>query len=287
MRPNPRRLILDLLSTLPRGSMPVRALVEAGELFGLSANGVRVALARLLAAGLVERDERGQYRLGSAAGPVNAIVASWRGLSRRLRAWNGGWIGAHTAALPRGARGQAERNARSLRLLGFAALRPGLEIRPDNLTEGVAGVRERLRALGLPEVATVFALCELDPATDARARGLWDARRLIADYRAARAALAKSLAALQALAPERAMTESFLLGGRVIRQLATDPLLPEPIVPARERERLIEAMRRYDDAGRACWRDFLRRSGVGRAPAPAHRASESAAWLAPAAGGVA
>jgi hypothetical protein len=58
-------------------------------------------------------------------------------------------------------------------------------------------------------------------------------------------------------------------------------------VPARERERLVEAMRRYDDAGRGCWRDFMRRSGAGRAPAPAHRSSETAAWLAPAAGGIA
>jgi phenylacetic acid degradation operon negative regulatory protein len=287
VKPNPRRLILDLLSTLPRASMPVRSLVEAGELFGLSGNGVRVALARLLAAGMVERDERGQYRLGAAAGAVNALVTSWRSLERRVRAWDGGWIGAHTAGPPRAPRRGGDRTGRALRLLGFATLRPGLEVRPDNLAEGVAGVRERLHAIGLALDAPVFALGELDSRLEQRARGLWDARRLVADYRASRAALEKSLAALPGLAPERAMTESFLLGGRVIRQLVTDPLLPEPIVPARERERLLEAMRRYDEAGRACWRDFMKRSGAGRAPAPAHRTSETAAWLAPAAGGIA
>ena len=56
--------MLDLLSTLPRGAMPVRALVAAGDLFGISENSVRVTLARLLADRLVARDDRGAYRLG-------------------------------------------------------------------------------------------------------------------------------------------------------------------------------------------------------------------------------
>ena len=38
---SPRSLILDLLSTLSRGSMPVRALVRAGDLFGISENNLR------------------------------------------------------------------------------------------------------------------------------------------------------------------------------------------------------------------------------------------------------
>ena len=58
-------MILDLLATLKQGSMPVGALVEAGELFGLAANAIRVAVARLLASGEIARDERGRYRLGT------------------------------------------------------------------------------------------------------------------------------------------------------------------------------------------------------------------------------
>jgi phenylacetic acid degradation operon negative regulatory protein len=54
-----------------------------------------------------------------------------------------------------------------------------------------------------------------------------------------------------------AMVESFLLGGRVIRQLVLDPLLPEPIVEAAERRALVGAMRRYDKVGHACWRSFF------------------------------
>ena len=53
--PNGKSLILDLLATLREGSMPVRALVSAGALFGVGENNVRVSLARLYASGRVER----------------------------------------------------------------------------------------------------------------------------------------------------------------------------------------------------------------------------------------
>ena len=83
------------------------------------------------------------------------------------------------------------------------------------------------------------------------------------------------------------MGESFSLGGDVLRQIVLDPLLPEPIVPALERRRLGEAMRRYDRLGRACWAGRL---GSGnRAPerTPADlRGFETARGLAPEATGV-
>jgi phenylacetic acid degradation operon negative regulatory protein len=53
------------------------------------------------------------------------------------------------------------------------------------------------------------------------------------------------------------MVESFLLGGRVLRQLVLDPLLPEAILPVAERQHLVEAMRRYDRFGRGAWAGFL------------------------------
>src|SRR2546427_11593325 len=78
VRPTAKTVILDLLATLREGSMPVRALVAAGALFDLDENNVRVALTRLLAAGLVERDERGRYRAGERAGAVGRRIARWR-----------------------------------------------------------------------------------------------------------------------------------------------------------------------------------------------------------------
>src|SRR5262245_62988491 len=128
--------------------MPVRTLVEAGRLFGLAGNNVRVAIARLLAAGLIERDDRGLYRLGEQAKGVSKQVASWRTVDERVKSWGGGWVGVHTAALPRGDRRAARLRARAFRLLGFRTLVCGLEIRPENLVGGVGAVREQLVRLG-------------------------------------------------------------------------------------------------------------------------------------------
>ena len=243
--------------------MPVRALVAAGALFDLDENNVRVALTRLLAVGLVERDERGRYRAGERAGAVGRRIARWRRIEEGLRPWDGGWV----AVL--GAKGPTA--GRALHFLGFRALAPGVHVRPDNLVGGVAGVREQLRALGLPADAIVTGLHELDEATAARARGLWDVRGLRASYRKARTALARSQRRLPRLGSEAAMVESFLLGGGVIRELVLDPLLPEPLLPAAERTAVVAAMRAYDRLGRTCWAAFMRGFDVLPEPhAPMH-----------------
>lgn len=264
--PRARSLILDLLSTLGRGTMPVSALVAAGGLFGLAEGGVRVALARLLAAGRVERDERGRYRLGEAARPIQRQLRGWRELDREAPPWDGRWIGVHRGAASRPARRRADR---ALRFLGFEALAPGLHLRPANLAGGPAAARSELRALGLEEGAQVFALDDLDAASDARARHLWDVDALRAGYRASLATLAASGGRLPGLPAEQRMVESFRVGGRAIQQLALDPRLPRPILDPRERDALVAALRDYDRLGRECWAEFLARYGVPHRQAPA------------------
>ena len=266
--PTARSLIFDLLSTLRRGSMPVAALVQAGALFEIAEGSIRVALHRLLADRRLERDERGHYRLGAAAAPVQSVVARWREIDRRTRPWNGRWIGVQApAAAPR--RRTAQRATQALRLLGFELLAVGLRVRPANLREGVDGVRETLRGLGLPEHALVFELGELDPAVEARARRLWDTDALVRRYRAARREIERSSARLPAVSEAEAMTESFLQGGRVVQQLVLDPLLPAPLIDEDERRALLESMRAYDRLGRQAWAAFLGRFGVPHRTAPA------------------
>ncbi len=261
--PNARSYVLDLLSTLRRGAMPVRALVESAALFGIAEGSVRVALTRLLADGLVERDERGLYRLGRAAAPVQGRVAAWRDLEARLRPWSGGWIGVLDG---RGARAPSRpaqrRGERALALTGFRSFGRGLALRPDNLAGGVARLRAELGELGLAPGAVVCELRELDPVSDARARKLWDADDLIEQYRSHRRRVEASARRLRACAPELAMVESFRVGGAALRLLARDPLLPEPIVPAGERAALVDAMVAYDAMGRASWSEFMARHGV-------------------------
>ena len=273
-----KSLILDLLSTLRRGSMPVRALVAAGALFGFSENNLRVTLARLCSAGSVERDERGRYRLRGRTDAVRHQILSWRRIEERLQPWDGDWVAVHTGAAPalRGAR--RRRHLQALRLLGFAPFGRGLELRPDNLRGGIAGVREQLQALGLDPAAGVFGLCDLDPSDQRQATGLWDVNALLDCYAASRRELGASAARLPGLSHEAAMVESFLVGGRVLRRIVLDPLLPEAIAPASERDAMIDAMRDYDRMGRARWADFLARFDVPhlRAPVELHLATAAA-----------
>ncbi len=267
----PKSLILDLLSTVPKSSMAVGALVAAGELFGVSENNVRVTLARLRAAGMIDQDDRGQYRLAAAAAPVGKQVTSWRDVEQRVRRWSGGWIGVHTVAVRRSERRAHRHGDRALRFLGFERFDTSLHLRPDNLTGGVDSVREQLYGLGLDTKAMVFGIRDLDDAAERRARCLWDAVGLRNGYRASLAALMKSERRLAALPSHEALVESFLLGGRVIRQIVLDPLLPEPIVPTQERTALVEALRRYDRAGRVCWSSFLREAIQGTTSPPGRR----------------
>jgi phenylacetic acid degradation operon negative regulatory protein len=281
--PSPRSLILDLLSTLRRGSFPVGALVAAGGFFGLEEGAVRVALARLLEAGRVERAGRGRYRLGAEAAAVRGRAFAWRRAGERTRPWDGGWVG---VAGPVGDdRSGRERAERALRLVGFRELVRGLRVRPDNLAGGVSAVRDTLQGLGLPSPTPVVRLDDLDAATALRARGLWDAQALRRRWRTLRASLERSERRLPRLAAPAARVESFLVGGRALREVALDPLLPEAIVPAGEREALVSAMRRYDRIGRACWAPFLEEHGVLSPHAPTDtRGAADAATLA--AGGV-
>jgi phenylacetic acid degradation operon negative regulatory protein len=129
-------------------------------------------------------------------------------------------------------------------------------------------VRDELASLGLTPGALVCELRELDPVTEARARTLWDGDRLADRYRRHCRELDASTRRLRARGAERAMVESFRVGGAALRTLATDPLLPEPIVPTGERDALAAAMRDYDALGRASWSAFLARHGVAHRAAP-------------------
>jgi phenylacetic acid degradation operon negative regulatory protein len=93
---------------------------------------------------------------------------------------------------------------------------------------------------------------------------------LRAGYARSLRALAASEAKLERAPEAAAMVESFRLGGRVIRELVHDPLLPEPLAPAAERRALVAAMRRYDRAGRRVWASFMARYGAPHAALPAH-----------------
>jgi phenylacetic acid degradation operon negative regulatory protein len=266
MQPTARSLILDLLSTLRRGSMPVRALVEAGGLLGIEENNIRVSLARLYASKRIERDERGRYRLGPAVAAISQQLRNWRLLDTRVRPWKAEWIAVHHPRLGRGP--ARRRRERALDLLGFREFETGLSLRPDNLRGGLAEVRDQLVALASGTeprdcaLGRVFIVRDLDPSSDLEVRSLWDADAIAEASRRALESLRESESRLADLDNDEAMAETFLVGGRVLRQLLRHPLLPAEILVPEPLADLLAAMKRYDAIGRDSWTRFLARHDV-------------------------
>jgi phenylacetic acid degradation operon negative regulatory protein len=254
VKPAARSLILNtLLATEGRGQT-VRAAIASCALFGIRENSVRVALVRLAAEGLIEPAGRGAYRLGPRAAALAEDVVTWRTAEERVRDWNGAWIAVHVGALGRSDRAALRTRERALNLLGLRELDRGLHVRPDNLADGVAGVRDRLAKLGLDDDAAVFVASDFDADREARARRLWDGRALTRAYRSTRLELERWLDRRDVVDPRLAARDAYLLGNDAIRLLVFDPLLPAPLVDVDERRALAATVRRVDEAGRAVWR---------------------------------
>lgn len=262
-RITPKSLVLDLLSAARPGAVPVSGLLGVAELFALSGNALRVALTRLVARGLVENDERGSYRLGPASDPLSEHVDEWRRGERRLRSWDNAWLG---VALERGAERTARaRSARALELLGFRDGLGALWVRPDNLAGGIEGARGKLARLGLEPEAEAFVLSHASAELIERwTKHLWSLRRLESAYAAALGEIERSERRLPSLDTPQAVVETFRVGGNAIRVLATDPLLPEQVLPGATRRALTEAMLRYDQTGRRVWAKLARRAASPR-----------------------
>ncbi len=247
-----KSLAIDLLSTMPaRYPVPVGSLIHAAGILGIAENSMRVALVRLRERGLVESDERGLYRLGASAGPVNRHVLSWRSIEEQIGPWDGSWV-ALEAASSSADRGATRRRQRALHLIGFRPLTRTLHVRPNNLNGGVDAMRQRLDTLGAGH-GPVFQLSEFDAETETLARELWNARALEVGYRKTCASLEASAKRMLGLSNEEAMSESFRLGGEAVRQIVLDPLLPTPIIDTKARRALVKAMQRYDRLGRRYW----------------------------------
>ncbi|OMZ25581.1 PaaX family transcriptional regulator C-terminal domain-containing protein [Burkholderia pseudomallei] len=256
-QPTARHLILDLLVAKDGEPLQVREAIIACRLFGLTENSVRVALARLAAESLVEGAERGSYRLGPSAVELSEELTAWRTVESRLRRWSGAYLMVSCISLGRVDRTALARRERALEMFGFREWDKSLYVRPDNIAGNVDSVRRRLTKLGVEPAAAVFVAMGFDAPQEARIRALWDGDALSDTYRTLGAQLEDWLARAPELDLDVAAREAFLLGGKAIRQVVFDPLLPEPFVDVAARAAFIECARRYVGAGHRIWRALL------------------------------
>jgi phenylacetic acid degradation operon negative regulatory protein len=253
-----RALVLDFLSMRSPREISAAGVLAAGAALGFSAQNIRMALTRLVEQKAALNTGRGRYRLSASGETMRQEVRKWRQVGELTRAWSGDWIAVHDAIVPRSDRAALRRHEQAMRLRGLREFLPGLWIRPANLRDPIAELREQLRALGLHPSALVAGLSGLDATAGAKAASLWDTTAMLKSYQTLHESLIASRRRLDRMPVQAAAAESLTLGRDVIRHINLDPLLPEQLMPQRPLRDLVRAMIEYDADGRRIWRQFMR-----------------------------
>lgn len=227
-----------------------------GALLGLEPAAVRVALGRLVEKDIVRAHGDGTYEIGGRGRGLAEAIASWRFLPSLTKPWRGRWCAIHTAHLGRTQRGQLRRRERALTLFGFAALHPGLWVRPDNLSIDAEAMRDRLIELGVEDGAVL--LLDAAPSNVEAWSELWDREALEREYRAASRAMRETLEGFEALDVQARARQTARIGRAVVELLTFDPLLPDAMVDAGLRKQVQQDMVGFDREGKralqAWWR---------------------------------
>src|ERR1700719_1618387 len=225
-----RELVIDFLSNRYPREMSVQEITGVGIALGFTEQSLRMALTRLVEQSVAANIGRGRYRLSPSGEAMRDEVRKWRHLDDFARPWSGAWIGVFDASVPRSDRAALRRHERAMRLRGFRELQAGLWIRPANLRDSVAELREHLRALGLHPATLVVGLDDLDDEARAKATSLWDTAAMLATYRALADELIASKSKLERLPLDTAAAESMVLGRRHMPHINLYPVPPEALV---------------------------------------------------------
>ena len=253
-----KKLILNLVK---EAQQPISAqvMVRMAELFSVEANNVRVTLNRLARQDLLDLTERGVYVLGPAARHLAERQSAWRRTEDKVRPWEGQWITIYTAHLGRRDRKMLRQRQRATQMLGFSEFYQGLLIRPDNLQASLADLTQQLFHLGLESEACVFRADGFNEESEPSPEALWPVAEINARYRANTEEMLNWRSSFENKPLDVAARECFLIGDRVLRDIAYDPLLPEQIVDQQARSEMVATMADFDDLGKSIWRELISR----------------------------
>ena len=233
-----------------------RRLLAAGSVFQFSNNQMRVALSRLANEGLLNNSERGRYALSHTAEKLRAEIQRWQHIERQRQPWNDDWATIICGNLAAESSAQFRSQSRALALRGMRRWRPGVWVRPNNLSGGLPGLISDLQSLGLDAIQGSFLINNADENTVQELLSLWDISALEQDYVKRLSAVRAAITRLIAPQPEL-LIETMELGSDTIRFLLKDPLLPDNLTDSHCRRALIESMQDYDRLGRELWQQFI------------------------------
>jgi phenylacetic acid degradation operon negative regulatory protein len=242
----PSSFILDLLRTYEHRGASLKNLMSAATLFNFSDNLTRVTLSRLVARGLIEKVKRGHYRLAQRSDPLNDFVEQWRLGEARSRLWKPNTFLIASVE-------SSDRNNWVMSATGFVRLRDQLWSRPDNLARQGDELSMWLHHLGLSEDALIGSQVVFSDDQCHSIIKQYNLTDLENSYLTLIGKLQQSEARLNQMPKEKAMKESFSLGGEALQALAKDPYLPQDVINPEDRITLWQTMMRYDELGRSIW----------------------------------
>lgn len=259
-----KSLLLDLLRATEPNALPIKLLVSAGTIFGISENAIRVNVTRLVSKGQLEQDERGYYRAGSATSPLRTWLRNWRFGEKRVVPWQGDWLTLNFS--PEIKAKQLKDLEQACYRLGFREIWSRVWIRPNNLNRSHEELLQQLdslsqtRAIFLAVVDKVnLPDCEIAPNGVFDPAAVWQTEDLEACYAALISELEHSLERGEDAPVEEIFRQSFMLGGEVIHLLAVDPLLPKELINVERREKIFILMNKYDAMCRPFWNEFFQK----------------------------
>jgi phenylacetic acid degradation operon negative regulatory protein len=251
--PSATTLVLDFLAAAADHKMSAQGLCHACSIMGYGEAATRVALTRLAQQGKILKLERATYLLDSRSNRLQRDVENWRERITWIVPWGGDWLAVHDGAINRREKSGLRRHRRALELRGFKEWRPGLQVRPNNLSGGAETLRRQLAELGLAAGAELFVATGFDQKQTPVLRRLWNLPALRRNYAKMRSRLEQSERRLKSAGPVAGARESLLVGRELIGQMLKDPLLPVEMVESEEYLQLAGLIADYQDFSRRIW----------------------------------
>lgn len=249
----PSSVILDLLRTFPDKGTSAKLILSTGKMFGISDNAIRVNLSRLTTKGVIDKLDRGHYRISQQATPLNDFVEEWRLGEKRRKTWKtNSWLCLITD------NNLSIECQRNVSYFGFRKIQSGLWVRPDNLKLDSTDLLKRLRNIGAPDSLMLLSASQFTENNAEQWFSFFDIEHLNRQYVDMDQQLHKSLANLTNLSNDEAKKETFLIGGAAIQLLIKDPLIPDQMQTTQKRETLWRTMLEYDRRGRDIWASKLK-----------------------------
>ena len=253
---NARTLITDLLLASEGKIISIKEMILAAKLFGISENGIRVAVTRLASEGVIVSVERGFYQLSEQSLEWADVMLNRRAGLKETKAWNQKYLCVLTGTLGRVDRTALKRRERALKKYGFRELEPSVYIRPDNLVISLEDMLEHMKSIGLESGAKMCHINSFDQITTGMIKDLWQTENLNKNYEKYSHIIQHWLSRVPALGLEDAARESLLLGRQTISLLMNDPLLPEPFVNVEARDQFTADVKKLDEVGQRLWKQL-------------------------------